>query len=394
MLVNMHDILCEWLDHLNCPRHLRPAPQAKLFPNAIELSGWRHYVDNLIRRGLAGLTFIPRFLEEVKSLVSFCRDHSMVQEFEASLRRRGLNALADAIVALSLPKFADWRWHTLHEVMDTLIELIPSLQQAWDAQLFANARDTTRLQHITRGFLRASFLPEALFVTWYCELLDNMMSWIGFCDCHAEGEGRQCWRRGRRLKHAYAYVRDTLSEALEEARRWTAASWDGFEWLLHEAQATIRYIYVLGLQNVAYMEQLPWLLVRLDEPGVLQRCIHQWNSTPRDAHHNVSNFFMDPEHVGGIWSDVQNIDAMGGNCSARVKQAIRTLENIPMDDIHGESPHARAHHIFSHAPGGRFAWTASSARLVQNLGHLDELAGATGACLQSEWNRWSRVILE
>ena len=50
-----------------------PACSTWLFPRAVEMPGWMHQFDLLIRRGLSSLSFFPGWVDLMKALISFLR---------------------------------------------------------------------------------------------------------------------------------------------------------------------------------------------------------------------------------------------------------------------------------------------------------------------------------
>lgn len=81
-----------------------------MWPLALQVLGWKHQIDLLIRQGLSSMQFFPLWLKRLKAVNSFLRQDTYSQLLAKDLRRRGLEALAEAILAAKLPTFAEWRW--------------------------------------------------------------------------------------------------------------------------------------------------------------------------------------------------------------------------------------------------------------------------------------------
>ena len=120
-------------------------------------------------------------------------------------------------------------------------------------------------------------------------------------------------------------------------------------------------------------------------------CVEQWASAPRDAHHRLTRYLLDPDEPHGLCEYVANIDANGGNIAAPLMTEIRCLQMIPMDDEIIEGPHATAEFIGKKHRRSIWPWRASTHRLSQNIDDLKLLA-AVGADLQTEWGRHKRVL--
>jgi hypothetical protein len=81
----------------------------RLYPFALQIAGWRHYFDLLVRRGLGSLRWFPSWLERLKAVTSFLRTETIRSLLCRLLRRKGLGALAAVIEKCQLPGFAAWR---------------------------------------------------------------------------------------------------------------------------------------------------------------------------------------------------------------------------------------------------------------------------------------------
>jgi len=70
----------------------------------------KHSVDRLIRATLTGLPFFPGFLEGLKAVVTFVREHR--RDMCVALEKGGHGAVGELIQMAKLPPFAKWRWGT------------------------------------------------------------------------------------------------------------------------------------------------------------------------------------------------------------------------------------------------------------------------------------------
>ena len=217
------------------------------------------------------------------------------------------------------------------------------------------------------------------------------MVWVGGCKHHC-AEGVACFWRGRRLRDAYVFAMNLADAMLEEGNGWEMQTYGGFLGIWQEGVGSVGGLYAGIKAALGYLDTLPWLLVRLDEPGIAQRCRDLWAATPRADHHPVTIEFMDPEHTSGLRAMVDAINELAEGICAFLRRAIDALQAIPLDDMVAEGPHAIAKRIIERAVGGSFSWTASTARLERNLELATTLPAAFGADLQTEWDRWSSVI--
>ena len=86
------------------------------------MSGWKHMMDLLIRRGLGQCVFFPQFLKHVKAIVSFLRED--IDRVTQDLRRRGHTELAKLMRLVSFPTFANWRWSTLDNCLKSISRFV------------------------------------------------------------------------------------------------------------------------------------------------------------------------------------------------------------------------------------------------------------------------------
>jgi hypothetical protein len=61
----------------------------RLFPRSLQIGGWKHLWDNVICRGLSSLQWFPKFLANLKHLVSFFRNVTIVEQMASDFRDAG-----------------------------------------------------------------------------------------------------------------------------------------------------------------------------------------------------------------------------------------------------------------------------------------------------------------
>ena len=109
--------------------------------------------DNLLQSGLSSLRFFPSWLEKFRALVAFLRKQAVQVKFGEHLRSKGLHVLALILEGTALPNFADWRWGALHQCMKILGRFFESRRQHFDAAVFKNAQEGTRMDKVAAAFL-------------------------------------------------------------------------------------------------------------------------------------------------------------------------------------------------------------------------------------------------
>ena len=365
-----------------------------MFANAVHIPGWRHLFDGVLRRALFSLRWFPKFLEQLKALVSFFRDSNAVDDLAEHMAQANLHGLASAIKALRLVGLAEWRWATLGRACKALRDILDSLATHFDPTWIGKVRDTRRAHHVRVALCGDWWMPRYELVMWLAaSYVDPILNWIGGCSCHedqvAEGFAK-CMRKGRRLREAHGFAMQSLRHGLETATAWTADDYGQDMVLLQEAQGAARLIYDDGKRRVDLFNHLPWLCARLAEPGVKARCLELWAAHAPEAHHRVSVSFLSPE--GGLRGFVDLIEADGGNIHPELQSSIDSLCACPMDDTAAEGPHSIVKRIKTAASASNFAWLASTARLEQNIGDADGLDDRTESSLQSLWDSHTSVL--
>ena len=365
-----------------------------LFPLAIQMPGWRHIFDLILRRSLSSMPWFPRWLDIFKSLCSFLRDLSVQDQLCRSLRGTPFAAAVQVIKLVTIPGFAKWRWTTLDDCCSELFKIWATFRRVFNPQHFANMReDGTRLQRVVEAVHNEIWNQQLKFVRWHADWLGKLGSWCGGCDIH----GRQpcdgsngCRGKGKRLPSASAHLARELARGLAEANAWHAAEFGGYAEVLQHAQGCARAAHHLATLKTAWVDKIPYLFARLREPGVKAMCLDQWHAVPMMYHHRFSVAMMQP---GGILrADFDRFPDDG--LSHALEEAIEGVATIPMDDSVAEGPHAKveAVSLASRRRGTWEEWTAASMRLDQNLEDIDTLVPAVGADLQREWNRWSSIL--
>jgi hypothetical protein len=193
---------------------------------------------------------------------------------------------------------------------------------------------------------------------------------------------------GRLLRHVYSVSESAFSEALCEAEGWASARFRGDEALLAQAQGVVRLVVGIGREKLEYLRTVPYLFVRLHEPGVVAEVIRQWESTPREQHHTVTLEFMD---IGSpLRPLVYAFFVDSGRMPRMLEEACENNSDIPFDDVIAEGPHASAKRVIAKTRRATWVWVAAFLRVEQNLRSVRTLG--SGVELQPLWERWPAAI--
>lgn len=395
MLANMGDAIGPFWQAIAPQSNIRHQDQQFTFPRALEIPGWMHLWDTVLRRGLSSLAWFPAWMIRLQALVAFLRASTVVVQMCKGLRAAGRGAVAEILERLKLPTIATWRWRTLAEACRALDPILDTLRIFFDPKPFQNTREQTRLKKVTEALGTQRWADQFRFVLWYSTWLCEIMTWIGGCDCCESGSrsgasSAPCQRKGRRLKTAYTFAVRRLDAGLREARSWTQHSWGGSPQEAADLQGCVRLSVHLARQKIGFLAEVPYLLVRLDQPGVKADCLAQWRARRPDQHHRVTREFL--EEGTALRAAVDALQPDGGNCPELLLASIRGLEGVPMDDSIAEGPHASAKRVFEHSRACGFPWMASTMRLEQNLQDIEDLIPALGEDLWRCWSRYKSIL--
>lgn len=203
LIWNQPDVLRLFFDVVGCPVRQEELEEAlveqHLFPKCIHMPGWKHTVDNVLQKGLCSMVFFPKFLARFKAVLALLRRQQVKVALARRWRGAGQHAIADMLLATNFPGFAHWRWQTLWECTKALSGLLDTLAAQWDPALLKNARDSSEIGLVNEALRSPCWHKQFAFVSWYCDWLGPVTSWISGCDCHQaallRGETIACWKK-------------------------------------------------------------------------------------------------------------------------------------------------------------------------------------------------------
>ena len=292
LLVNdYHDITDSFLDTLTLVEKAAPSTgmivaskpasdptrTGYLFKNSMRVCGPLHCIDWIIRSAMAKVPFFPVFLKRAKLIVQFFHSHRrrvFMGELAKSLgfANTDLDAITTAL-ANATGRFASWRWGSLVQVLDDLINLEKPLRlmtqddtviKQWPVKMST----ATRKALVYGG--SSAFWGEISCCKYLIEPLWGLHCWFKGCHCHTSEYLKahpnfHCPFQGMRAKWAATKVQETITHyrSLQQSLHSQAfvaennpANIDGpriFHVLGHIAAS-------LNLKLLQWMEDLPYLL--------------------------------------------------------------------------------------------------------------------------------------
>ena len=238
LLADIPDFLPDMFEFCGAlPRNARDDYRRFLFPRCLSIAGWRHMCDGWIQRGCNSLRWFPKWIAELKNILSFLRSEPILEDLCRSLKARGMQGLADILRTTKKPSFAQWRWGKLRACCTSTGKYFASLREVFDPRGFRGMRDGARLARVCAAFADPLWPAKLRFLTWVSDWVGEIQEWIGGCDCpehaalYAAHSPVACDRKGRRIKTAWRYATAALREGLATANDWTPADFGGVVWL-------------------------------------------------------------------------------------------------------------------------------------------------------------------
>ena len=128
--------------------------------------------------------------------------------------------------------FKNWRWGTLYDCTQALVDIYETLSTYWDAALFSHFSDGVMVRQVGIALTDRHFKTQLDFVYWVCDLVCPIQSWIGGCDCVEHQEQYRlklpvkCWKKGRRVKTAYDHATLTIAAGVVDANQWAEGAFN------------------------------------------------------------------------------------------------------------------------------------------------------------------------
>ena len=95
LLADIPDFLPDMFEFCGAlPRNARDDYRRFLFPRCLSIAGWRHMCDGWIQRGCNSLRWFPKWIAELKNILSFLRSEPILEDLCRSLKARGMQGLA------------------------------------------------------------------------------------------------------------------------------------------------------------------------------------------------------------------------------------------------------------------------------------------------------------
>ena len=392
-LVELTDILPDFCRTIGIQEHCERL--GFLFPVAFWIPGWHHMWDGIVLQVLSDIQWFPAWLLDVKAVIKFLRIDTYRMVFKAALVSEDVCSLFLHTVP---PRFAHWRWSTLHSVMLWLLPALIALRQVWVPELFKHAQDKVTSQTARSAVHSTSFFDKFRVVYDIVCQVHIVRKWGAGCACHEPERlaGKQivCCMSGRRLPHAWDRLLVWLGECRDRSRGPKASDLSFGRAFLQEELGRTRTWVWMHLESVAryrssFLDHLPAKLARARDCKVLRECRDEYQSMAEQFRPRVGHQFFKSDSPLKALVD-ESIDS--GRLHHDILVALEPIEKAPLAEDRGEQTHAEMSKEATRARVGKRAWHASSMRLPQNLLEFEGLTGNQKLLFSIEFQRVRRIL--
>jgi len=367
----------------------------RLFPRALRISGWSHARGNLMKQVAKSNPTWPTILEALRELCSFWRSKAWRTHvgkivgnrfgYDMRLRLRHFRA-----------SFAKWRYETIVEVLRGLLPLRELHENALCLEMFGNPQDMTLLlkvlAHAHDGALW--LWMEKAFPLF--DELEHIRRWGMICGCadcnrirKTEHRRVACDRNGRRLKEMWDFIKNRIAFFTDMLTNLTEEGCGGplMYGLVRGMLTTIISLLELRFK---YLDTVPWLWAKADEPEAAQRIMDLMASHPLEFH--------DP-FAQDLWLAHQaSVAAVAAGCPCpyALWKEVQRMCLASGDESAGEGYHRGTNHEKLRAASSTDASLKRKVRekqVVKNLkGFVAQHGPRAAQVLRFEWQHWKRII--
>ena len=191
------------------------------------------------------------------------------------------------------------------------------------------------------------------------------------------------------LPYAYDKLIETFETMKRETREWDDTHFGDNVQLLVQVRDGVLSLESRGLEKFGYLPRIPYLIAKLDQPGIVEICFEQYARAPREAHNRNSVDLFDPS--GRFYEDVMAYKATRVMTPA-LHLRFCAIRDGPMDDKVAEAPHAIGSRIGQMTPASRWPWDAASMRLPQTIQDKESIIDKFGGDFQKLWDGYGMIL--
>ena len=373
--------------------------QPFLFPLALRIPGWQHICHNIVEDTVAQtMRWFPSFIADFREVQAFVRTREYMDILRRILRDRGRDELLQATGRYT-ERFVESRWGSLVESCRRLLAWRLPLQAGWDGALFhVKGKMLDIVQKVSGdGEYAVEFWQRCAFLAAVFEILESLRQWGAGCSCHDDqrraGRPVSCHLAGRRLEAAWPRVVEAQAalRALAEGRHGNADLAPTPELAQNAFEAIFCQSGILQLK-MAYLDRLPYSLVRLGSPGLAARVLAEFDAQEAEGltPHRVATHFLGRDTLLRA-----QVEALAGGSAAgpELVQELVPLRWGLMSEAAVEGEHHDLAHERRRSHATRHAQAVATLRMDQNRPAI--LSARTDAAkrkvFEACWRSWKLV---
>jgi hypothetical protein len=161
--------------------------------------------------------------------------------------------------------------------------------------------------------------------------------------------------------------------------------------LYQDAVGIMSFCMFLLDEFFGIFNHIPYLFARLDEPGVRDICIAEFESTPKHKRDKISLRFCEPGD-NPLLVDLMAMNEQGGNMSPQLAFEVSCVQKAPFDDVVAERMHGILSAAMKKARHGSWTWHAASLNHASDLEDYIRFKTLAGVNTQTLWDDYKIAL--
>ena len=347
-----------------------------LFPNAIFCPGWAHLISGILENTTASIDWFPGFLVKLRAVNKLFRSKALCIAIARAVPHWTASELEE--LSKSTRRIAKWRWNTLFDVCERILERSFVLRHwpAVSAALLQNTKDKASTGLATEAMESPEFWRRTAAIYDLARPFEKLRRWGLACPCHEplllRGETVECKVKGRRLLEASEKIRRFVQELMTSCDNLCVSDFEGDHDLLLTVSNARRLGAALTQEKFKWVDALPYTLCRVNEQACAVRCLQEFDAKLETDHHRVSIKFLGSSSL--LRSHIEDV-AQGRDCSPELRREVEALSGLMLSEDKTEGIHRVVHRERDRAVAALVPWISSTHCLLQNMRLVSETLG-------------------
>lgn len=240
--------------------------QVWLMPAALQMPGWLHMFDNILKEVANYCAFFPAFMKSLKVVCAFWRSESYRLMIVTNLRAKGLPVEAKAFAQLKFPTFANWRFSKLEDCAVSVRSACVIVSEHLELHAFDGCRDKEDWRTTFFTMRDGRWRLQLDFIATLSKTIGSIRVWGSGCSCHEtqllEGKRVACALKGRRAAEASDYIKGQCVKLLATASNITLEYVGNDVPMQIELATAYRMAGAAVQKRTQFLDALPYLLSR------------------------------------------------------------------------------------------------------------------------------------